>query len=61
MVYSGRQPASVTEQSRTMKLILSLLAMLTLAVGYNYLIAEHGSDIRKAIHGPDVKATKRIK
>jgi hypothetical protein len=45
-----------------MKLILSLLAMLTFAVGYNYLIAEHGSDIRKAIHGPDAKATRhRIK
>lgn len=39
-----------------MKLVLPLLAMLALAVGYNYLIAAHGSDIRKAIHGPDVKA-----
>lgn len=39
-----------------MKLVLPILLMLTLAVGYNYLIAEHGSDIRKAIHGPAVKA-----
>lgn len=39
-----------------MKLVLPLLLMVALAVGYNYLIAEHGSDIRKAIHGPDIKA-----
>ena len=39
-----------------MKLVLPLLLMVGLAVGYNYVIAAHGSDIRKAIHGPDVKA-----
>jgi hypothetical protein len=47
-----------------MKLILPILAMLALAVGYNYLIAEHGSDIRRAIHGPEpvkAKTSKRIK
>jgi len=39
-----------------MKLVLPLLLMVGLAVGYNYALVAHGSDIRKAIHGPDVKA-----
>jgi len=30
--------------------------MLALAVGYNYALVAHGSDLRKAIHGPDIKA-----
>jgi hypothetical protein len=44
-----------------MKLLLPLLAMLALAVGYNYAIAVHGSDLRKAIHGPEPIKAKTAK
>jgi len=52
VVYSGRRPASVTEQSRTMKLIAYLIIALALGYALAVFLDPSFPDIWEIIDNP---------